>query len=156
MNASTPAAAQMLFIALAVAIEVAAAAWLTLFGLDPTVTGAEAFTVPIFTGLTLPAFPGAPNVTILPPGIWPVLAADNPAVAIVLMMFPLFVLVNTISFVGVDEATFVVLAPLELAEVTVEIVLVAALTVVFTTELDDETATVFIESVVTFALTLFK
>ena len=156
MKASTPAAAQILFMALAVAMDVAAAAWLTLLGLEPIETGVEALTVPILTGLTFAALPGAPNVTMLPPGICPVPAADSPAVAIVLIIFPLFVLVSTISFVGVDEATFVVLVPLEPAAVTVEIVLVAALTVVFITELDDETATVFIVSVVIFALTLLK
>lgn len=149
----------MLFMALAVAIDVAAAAWLTLLGLEPMDTGIEAFTVPIFTGLTLAAFPGAPNVTMLPPGICPVPAADNPAVAIVLIMFPLFVLVRTMSFVGVDEATFAALELLELpAAVTVEMVLVAALTVVFTTVavLDVGTATVFTPSRVIFVLTLFK
>lgn len=149
----------MLFIALAVAMDVAAAAWFTLLGLEPIDTGVEALTVPIFTGLTLVAFPGAPKVTILPPGICPVPAADNPAVAIVLMMFPLFVLVKTMSLVGVDEATFVALELLELpAAVTVEMVLVAELTVVFTTELvlDVGTATVFTPSMVIFALTLFK
>ena len=63
------------------------------------------------------------------------------------------------SFVGAAEAAFV---PLELlglpAAVTVEIVLLAALTVVFTTELvlGVGTATVFTPSTVIFGLTLFK
>ena len=149
----------MLLIALAVAMEVAAAAWLTLLGLEPIDAGVAALTVPSFTGFTLVPFPAAPNVTILPPGIWLEPAAFNPAVAIVLIMFPLFVLVRTMSFVGAAEAAFV---PLELpglpAAVTVEIVLLAALTVVFTTELvlGVGTATVFTPSTVIFGLTLFK
>ena len=157
LKASTPAAAQMLFMALAVATDVdAAAAWVPLLGLEPTEADVDALTAPILTGFV--EFPGAANVTMLPPGIWLVPPADNPAVAIVLMIFPLLVLVSTMSLVGVDEADFVALELLELpAAIAVEIFLATTLAVVLTTELvlDVGTATVFTVSTLIFAFTLF-
>lgn len=58
----------MLFMALAVATDVdAAAAWVPLLGLEPTEADVDALTAPILTGFV--EFPGAANVTMLPPGI---------------------------------------------------------------------------------------
>ena len=106
LNASTPAAAHMLFMALAVTAEVLAP-WINRLGLElaGVVTAGE-FTTPdkTFAAPEL-APPGAESVRRAPPDNWVV-----PAEAIVFMMLPPLALVRTSSLVGVVGATLFVLA----------------------------------------------